>query len=102
MLALKSRLRSHLELDRTDGARAADIEDICHASVDAGSAHDLSDLARKVMHLAMARGLELNFSLVSHLTLLLQSGWWVQARQLFPTEPPAALAHLLTNSVVSK
>jgi len=67
-------LEAGLELDGADGAGAADIEDVHEAAANARLTHDASDLAREIVHLAVAGGLDLYLSLVSHAWFLPGTG----------------------------
>src|SRR5665811_386695 len=56
------------------GTGAADMEDVHEAAAHARLSHDAGDLAREVVHLAVAGGMELNLSLVNHARFLPRTG----------------------------
>ncbi len=59
-------LESRLEFDGPDRRGAADTENVGQPGFDTGSADNLADFLRQIVHGAMSGGLDLNFSLVNH------------------------------------
>jgi hypothetical protein len=61
-------LQSRLELNRSDGGRAPDIEHVDDSSLDAGRVHHVVDFIRNVVHVSVTFGSYGNLFLINHLS----------------------------------
>lgn len=66
-------LQSRLELDRPNCSRAADVENVDCASLDARGSHDRRDALSEIVHVTVAFCVDYDLLLIAHDTVLIPS-----------------------------